>query len=102
MVNETEALCVRIVDGADGPRQIIGSPPDVSMSFVDVSRAADPRAAAEQWMKADLAAPIDLADGPLFAYALFKAARGPFLLVFAIPSHRDGRVRLRAHGATSG
>ena len=78
VVNETEALCVRIVDGADGPRQFIAAPPDVPMSFIDVSHAADPRAAAEQWMTADLATPIDPAEGPLFAYALFKAAADRF------------------------
>src|SRR5882724_5774168 len=35
VVNETEALRVRFVDGADGPRQVICPPPDWSMSFVD-------------------------------------------------------------------
>ena len=33
---------------------------------------ADPRAAAEAWMQADLAQPADLTQGPLFGYALFK------------------------------
>ena len=48
------------------------------MSYIDVSAAADPQAAAERWMKADLAKPIDLTDGPLFAFALFKAAPDRF------------------------
>ena len=78
VVTETEFLCVRIVDGADGPRQIIAAPPDVPMSFIDVSHAADPQAAAEQWMTADLATPTDPAHDPLFAYALFKAAPDRF------------------------
>src|ERR1700752_5063986 len=33
VVNEAEALRVRFVDSADGPRQIIGAAPDWSMSF---------------------------------------------------------------------
>ena len=79
VVNEAEALRVRFVSGADGPRQIIGSAPDWAMSFIDVSAAASPQAAAERWMKADLAKPIDVTHGPLFGYALFKAAPDRFL-----------------------
>ena len=74
VVAETEALCVRFANGADGPRQVIGPPPDWAMSFIDVSAATNPQAAAEQWMKADLAKPIDLIQGPFLTYALFKAA----------------------------
>src|SRR5882762_8271313 len=58
VVSETEALCVRFVSSGDGPRQIIGAVPDWSMAFIDVSADANPRAAAEQWMKADLTTPI--------------------------------------------
>ena len=78
VVNETEALRVRFVSGADGPRQVIGPPPDWSMAFIDVSAAADPQAAAEQWMKADLATPTDLTHGPFLTLALFKAAPDRF------------------------
>ena len=78
VVNETEALRVRFVSGADGPRQVIGAPPDWSMAFIDVSAAADPQAAAEQWMKADLATPTDLTHGPFPDVALFKAAPDRF------------------------
>jgi nonribosomal peptide synthetase DhbF len=69
---------VRFVANADGPRQIISPPPDWSMSFIDVSAAADPQAAAERWMRADLAKPIDVTRDPLFGYALFKAAPDRF------------------------
>src|ERR1700730_2267553 len=61
VVSETEALCVRFVSGADGPRQIIGAPPDWPMALIDVGADANPRASADRWMKADLAKPIDLA-----------------------------------------
>ena len=78
VVNEAEALHVRFVSGIDGPAQIIGPPPDCAMSLVDVSAAAEPRAAAERWMRADLARTVDLRHGPLFTYALFKAAPDRF------------------------
>src|SRR4029453_5913350 len=78
VVDETEALRVFFVKGADGPAQIIGPSPDWSLSRVDVSDAPDPQAAAEQWMRTDLARPGDLIDGPLFTYALFKAAPDRF------------------------
>src|SRR3981081_1054972 len=78
VVAETEALHVRFVSDADVPGQIIGPAPDWSMSLVDVSGAPDPQAAAERWMRADLAKPVDLMRGPLFAYALFKAAADRF------------------------
>ena len=44
------------------------------MPIIDVSAEGDARAAAESWMRADLARPFDLARGPLFGYALLKAA----------------------------
>src|SRR6185436_14420771 len=78
VVAETEALHVRFVSNADMPGQIIGPAPDWSMSLVDVSGAPDPQAAAERWMRADLAKPVDLTCGPLFGYALLKAAADRF------------------------
>src|SRR6476620_10526325 len=78
VVAETEALHVRFVSNADVPGQIIGPAPDWSMSLVDVSGAPDPQAAAERWMRAELARPVDLTCGPLFAYALLKAAADRF------------------------
>ena len=48
------------------------------MPLVDVSAETDARAAAESWMQADLARPIDPTRGPLFGYALFKASADRF------------------------
>src|SRR5262249_49521299 len=78
VVHEADALRLRFAATADGPQQIIGPPPDCSMSYIDVSAFADPQAAAEQWMQADLATPIDITRGPLFGFALFKAAADHF------------------------
>ena len=79
VVLETEALWVRFVDRDDVPSQLITVPPDWSMSIHDVSSEVDPIAAAETWMRADLAHPIDLCHGPFFTFALFKAAPEEFL-----------------------
>src|SRR5262245_10425806 len=78
VVNEAEALRLRFVAAADGPQQIISPPPDWSMSFIDLTTAVDPHATAERWMHDDLATPIDITRGPLFGFALFKAAADRF------------------------
>src|SRR5438105_2492642 len=78
MVAEAESLHIELVDTEDGPRQVTGIEPVWSMPLIDVSGEESPRVAAEAWMKADLARPIDLTHGPLFAYALFKAAPDRF------------------------
>ena len=78
VISETEALRVKIVELAEGPGQIISGPPAWSMPIIDVSSETDARAAAETWMKADLARPFDLMRGPLFGYALLKATADRF------------------------
>src|SRR5499427_1927993 len=78
VVAETEALRVQIIEHAGDPRQVIGPPSSWSMPIIDVSAKPDARAAAESWMQADLARPIDPTRGPLFGYALFKASDNRF------------------------
>lgn len=78
VVEETEALSVSFVE-RDVPSQLVATPPDWSMTFQDVSAQADPIAAAEAWMRNDLVQPVDLCNGPFFAFALFKAAPDEFL-----------------------
>jgi nonribosomal peptide synthetase DhbF len=77
-VAETEACRVRFVEEIDGPRQIIDPPPEISVPLLDVSAEPDPQAAAESWMRDDLAKPVDILSGPLFFFALFKAAPARF------------------------
>ena len=38
VVGETEALRVQIIEHAEGPRQVVGSPPEWPMPIVDGSR----------------------------------------------------------------
>ncbi|WP_052685297.1 non-ribosomal peptide synthetase [Lentzea aerocolonigenes] len=68
-VREVEALSVRFADG----RQLV-DPPEWQVQVVDVSNAADPRAAAEAWMAEDVARPVDLGADVLFAHAIFRLA----------------------------
>ncbi|MEF3306206.1 amino acid adenylation domain-containing protein [Paenibacillus sp. GYB003] len=73
-VAETEALHARFGEDEDGPWQTIVPSTDWPFPVIDVSGEADPRAAAEAWMRDDLSRPVDLGRGPLFAEALFRAA----------------------------
>ena len=84
VVREAETLRVQVIEEDGKPRQIVrpadgdaheNRPPrDGDFPFIDVSAEADPRAAAEAWMRADLIGPVDLARDPLWVAALFKAA----------------------------
>src|SRR5262245_8812228 len=78
VVAETDALRVQIIEHAGDPRQLIGPPSSWSMPIIDVSAEPDARDAAESWMQADMAQPIEPTRGPLFGYALFKAADNRF------------------------
>src|SRR6202158_4358623 len=71
---EAETVRVRFIEQSDGPRQMISPTLDTTFPFIDVSSEPDPRAAAESWMKAELARPVDLLMGPLWVCSLFKAA----------------------------
>jgi len=77
-VIDTEAYRLRFIEEIDGPRQVVDPASELSISLLDVSGELDPQAAAEAWMRADLASPVDLLRGPLFFFALFKAAPARF------------------------
>ncbi|MGC0420088.1 amino acid adenylation domain-containing protein [Embleya sp. AB8] len=71
-VSEAEAVGMRVIEGEDGPVQVVDAGLDVSLPRVDVSRDASPEAAARAWMAADLDTPMDVSRGPLFRFALFR------------------------------
>jgi len=79
VILETDVLCIRFIERSGEPRQIMTAPAEWSLPFFDVSGEADPSAAALSWMSADIQRPTDLLRGPLFAFALFKAAANRFL-----------------------
>jgi enterobactin synthetase component F len=75
---DTDACRVRIVEDAGVPAQVVDSPVDGSLSFVDLSGTASPGAAATELMRADLSGPMDLGRGTA-AFALLKVADDRFL-----------------------
>ncbi|MGI5349246.1 amino acid adenylation domain-containing protein [Streptomyces sp. CA-250714] len=83
-VFETEALRVRFVpggpDGDEDVRQIVEPCADWPFPLIDLRGAADPDAAAQEWMWADLRAPMDMHRAGLFSFAVLRPAEECFLL----------------------
>ncbi|WP_345581194.1 condensation domain-containing protein, partial [Nonomuraea rosea] len=69
---ETFRLRFRVVDGT--PRQYVHDAADYAVPVIDVSAEPDPRAAAEEWMQADLRRAVNLDGGELSGTALIKLA----------------------------
>ena len=78
VVSEAQSLRLRFSEQVGEPRQFIGEPTAWSLPILDVSAETNPRAAAETWMQADLARPIDPLVGALFGFALFKVSATRF------------------------
>ncbi|MGX4767239.1 amino acid adenylation domain-containing protein [Bacillus mojavensis] len=73
VIKEAESLHVCFGEDMDGPWQMMNPSPDVQLQVIDVSSEPNPEKTALNWMKADLAKPVDLQHDPLFREALFKA-----------------------------
>ncbi|MFE3143890.1 amino acid adenylation domain-containing protein [Streptomyces scopuliridis] len=73
-VAEAETLRIRVVEEDGRPSQIVEEHNDWGMDLLDVSGEDDPRASAEEWMRAEARRPVDPTSDPLFAFALFKVA----------------------------
>ncbi|MFJ8743802.1 amino acid adenylation domain-containing protein [Embleya sp. NPDC127516] len=71
-VSETEAVGARVIEGEDGPVQVVDADPDLSFPLVDVSGEPCPEAAARAWMAADMDTPMDVSRGPLFRFVLLR------------------------------
>jgi len=82
IVSEVEALRLRFFERDGTVGQIVGEPPDWQLSYLDLSRQADPLRAAETWMQEEVGQPVNLNLGPLFAFALFKTGANEFLWYF--------------------
>ena len=61
-----------------GPRQYFRPISDFDIPILDFSSEEDPFGSAMAWMRADRAKGFDLANGPLFRYALIRTARDGF------------------------
>ncbi|REG23330.1 nonribosomal peptide synthetase MxcG [Archangium gephyra] len=77
-VSEAEALHARFVTEGQGAVQFLEPRRDWTLHVADLSGTPEPWEAAWAWMRADLARPVELSQGPLFAQALFKAAPDRF------------------------
>jgi hypothetical protein len=74
-LNEAEGYRLRLSVEDGIPRQYVGDPGECPVEVVDLRAQTNPRGAAEQWMRADLDRPVDLAAGPLSAHAVLRLGR---------------------------
>ncbi|MEV5593674.1 non-ribosomal peptide synthase/polyketide synthase [Streptomyces sp. NPDC052496] len=75
-VAETGTLNVRFADDGQGPYQAYAPAGDWSFRVLDVGAEPDPRAAAESWMRAEMARPVSLETGRTFTLVLLRAGAG--------------------------
>ncbi|MEU5976816.1 amino acid adenylation domain-containing protein [Streptomyces sp. NPDC047315] len=88
VIEEAEVLRLVFVEGDDGPWQYVADETGGGghrLEVVDVRGEADPRAAALQWMRADLRRLRDLRTGPVTTHALFQL--GPDRHLFYLGCH---------------
>ncbi|WP_250287598.1 condensation domain-containing protein, partial [Frankia sp. CiP1_Cm_nod2] len=76
---ETESMRARFLEDDGTLWQTVEPLGDWTLPVFDVSGEAAPRAAAEAWMRAELAQPMNLARGPLFSHALLRLEPERFL-----------------------
>ncbi|WP_405402111.1 amino acid adenylation domain-containing protein [Streptomyces sp. NBC_01104] len=93
LVEEAEALRlrIRVTDGI--PRQYVHDAGDCPVHVVDLSAEPDPRAAAREWMEADHNTPVELGGGPLASTALLMLS--PDLVYWY---HRAHHLAVDGHG----
>ncbi|MGW2168791.1 amino acid adenylation domain-containing protein, partial [Streptomyces nondiastaticus] len=73
-LSEAESLHVHFVGDGETLRQYIEVSDDWPFHVVDLSTEPDPRASADEWMRADMRRPVDLREGPLFTQAILRIA----------------------------
>ncbi|MEG8277164.1 amino acid adenylation domain-containing protein [Streptomyces sp. AHA2] len=79
-VGEADTFALRFAETDDGPRcHLAADADDWVLHRIDVSGTEDPEAAAWAHVRTDLAAPVDLEKGPLFAHTLLTLAPDRFL-----------------------
>ncbi|GAA1939034.1 amino acid adenylation domain-containing protein [Amycolatopsis minnesotensis] len=73
-VTEAECLRVRFETDGDEIRQIVEPLAEPPLRIVDLRGEADPAAAADEWMRADLRTAANLSAPPLYTMALLRTA----------------------------
>ncbi|MEU2361292.1 amino acid adenylation domain-containing protein [Streptomyces noursei] len=72
VVAHTESLHVRFDAGGEDVRQVVADPPVWEPATADFRSHPDAPVVAEEWMRAQMARPMDLRTGPLFRHALLR------------------------------
>ncbi|MEU2744115.1 condensation domain-containing protein, partial [Streptomyces sp. NPDC007095] len=78
-VGEADGYHLRFEAADDNVFQHFRPTDDWTLHRADFRSAEDPRAAAEQWMRADLSRPFDLHAGPYFVQALLTVADDAYI-----------------------
>ncbi|MFC9589042.1 amino acid adenylation domain-containing protein [Streptomyces sp. NPDC056944] len=78
-VAETDCLRVRFVADEKGNPWQLPTEVEAPLNVRDFSGRSDPLRAAEDWVRLDLATPVDLAKDPLFTHTLLRLAPDHFL-----------------------
>jgi nonribosomal peptide synthetase DhbF len=78
VVNESYCLRLRISSHPEGVRQSVAAFLDWELPCIDFSSQAEPLAAADVWMREDLARPVQLNRDPLFFCALLRLSPARF------------------------
>ncbi|GAA0477263.1 hypothetical protein GCM10010361_47170 [Streptomyces olivaceiscleroticus] len=78
-VGETDALRVRFAVDEEGTPWQLPTDVDALLRVMDFGQESEPRRSAEDWVRADLATPVDLANDPLFTHTLLRLAPDHFL-----------------------
>src|SRR5689334_7740667 len=71
-VREVVGLTIRLVERDGIPYQVLDEDAESAVEFVDLSAEEDPRAAAESWMRAEMAEPINLLGDRLYRIAWLR------------------------------
>src|SRR5579859_7823085 len=79
VIHEAETLRLCFINGADGPRQFVSPLESWKMPYFELTIEREPLLSATKWMSEDLSRQPDLANGPLFGFALFKLGSESFL-----------------------
>ncbi|MFJ2444451.1 amino acid adenylation domain-containing protein, partial [Streptomyces sp. NPDC087658] len=79
------ALHVRFVETPDGVRQLAVPEGDWELRLLDFGQEPDPESAADTWLAADRARPLDLTTDPLFEHTLLRL--GPDRYFWVLSNH---------------
>ncbi|MGX1315217.1 amino acid adenylation domain-containing protein/non-ribosomal peptide synthase protein (TIGR01720 family) [Streptomyces calvus] len=81
-VAETDTLRTRYSETQGRPQVTVLPAGEPELSFVDVAGQQDPGAAAEEWMRTDLATATDLTGRPPYTHVLFTLGNDRHILYF--------------------